>query len=177
MMTGTAACKNLLLSLGVDLDNQHTRRTPERMADALEEFLAVGREEPRFTRFRAESHDMLLESNVRVYSMCAHHILPFFGVAQIAYIPDKWIAGLSKLVRVLDYFSHRLQVQEELTGQIADYLVEHLETESVAVVLRCEHLCLSMRGANAPGHCTTTAALRGGFLDDAKVRAEFYSLQ
>jgi len=166
----------MLDSLGVDMDTQHTKQTPWRLAKAWNEFFEVGREEPRFTTFEAKSHDAVVVGGLHFYSVCAHHMLPFFGYAWIGYIPGKRIAGLSKLVRALNYFSHRMQVQEELTSQLANYLSAKLATEHVGVILKCEHLCMSMRGANTPGHTTTTAALRGGFMDDSAVRAELYAL-
>ena len=166
----------LLDALGIDLDTEHTQKTPGRIVDAWEEFFQVGRIEPKFTTFSAQSHDMIAVGNIHFYSVCAHHMLPFFGEAWIAYIPNERIAGLSKLVRALNYFSHRMQVQEELTSQVADYLSAKLETEDMAVILKCEHLCMSMRGANTPGHKTTTAALRGDFMANPAVRQEFYNL-
>lgn len=166
----------LLDNLGIDLETEHTRETPGRIVDAWEEFFQVGHIEPNFTTFTAQSHDMIAVGNIHFYSVCAHHMLPFFGEAWIAYIPGERIAGLSKLVRALNYFSHRMQVQEELTSQVADYLSAKLDTEHVAVILKCEHLCLSMRGANTPGHITTSAALRGAFMEDVSVKAELYAL-
>lgn len=175
MTTAIDSVKSLLSHLGVE-ETQHTRETPRRIVKAWEEFFAVGREEPRFTTFKASSQDMVAVGNIHFYSVCSHHMLPFFGKAWIAYIPAERIAGLSKLVRAVNYFSHRMQVQEDLTSQIADYLSAKLETEHVAVVLKCEHLCMSMRGANTPGHVTTTAALRGAFKDTPEVRQELYDL-
>lgn len=166
----------LLDALGIDLETEHTRETPGRIVRAWEEFFQVGREEPNFTTFSALSHDMIAVGDIHFYSVCAHHMLPFFGQAWIAYIPNERIAGLSKLVRVLNYFSHRMQVQEELTSQVADYLSTKLVTEHVAVILKCEHLCLSMRGANTPGHTTTTSAIRGAFSEDPTVRQELYAI-
>lgn len=161
--------------LGVGIDT-HTKDSPLRITKMYNEFFQTGREEPRFTTFESDSNDMVLIKDIHFYSLCSHHFLPFFGVVHVAYIPDGLIAGLSKIVRVVNYFSHRPQVQEELTSQVADYLVEKLETENVAVIMSCEHLCMSMRGVNSPGHQTITAALRGGFFDDAKVRSELYSM-
>ena len=168
--------KHLFAYLRIPSDSAHTEDTPARIVRAWDEFFRVGKEEFKFTVFNAESHDMVVEKDIHFYSVCAHHMLPFFGTACIAYIPDKKMAGLSKLVRTVNFFSHRMQVQEELTSQIADYLIENLETEDVAVVLKCEHLCLSMRGAKSPGHNTITAAMRGAFMEDAATRAEFYTL-
>lgn len=165
-----------LKRLGILCYDQHTKDTPTRIIKAYREFLKLGHEEPKFTTFDTEAHDMVLVKDIHFYSLCAHHLLPFFGTAAIAYIPNKKIAGLSKLVRAVNYFSHRLQVQEELTSQIADYLKEKLGTRHVAVVLSCEHLCLSMRGANSPGHQTVTTALRGAFMNRAAVKEEMYKM-
>jgi GTP cyclohydrolase I len=119
---------------------------------------------------------MVIERDIYFHSLCAHHLLPFMGKVHIAYIPRKQIAGLSKLARTVAYFSHRPQVQEDLTSQIAEYLCRKLRTRHVAVIVQAEHLCMSMRGAKSPGHQTTTAALRGGFKRDGKTRAELYAL-
>lgn len=174
--TPEAAFSLFLQHLGVYVDTEHTRGTPSRVVRAYKDFFKVGEEEPRFTTFKAIAHDMVVVKNIHFYSLCAHHLLPFFGTACIAYIPKRKIVGLSKLARTVSYFSHRLQVQEELTSQIADYLVKKLGTKDVAVLLRCEHLCMSMRGVNSPGHETVTTALRGSFFKDMKVRTEFYSM-
>ena len=168
--------KDLLTFLGIPLDSEHTKDTPRRIVKAWDEFFRVGKEDVKFTTFSTDARDMVVIKDIHFYSVCAHHMLPFFGTACIGYIPDHKMAGLSKLARTVNFFSHRMQVQEELTSQIAEFLVEKLETQDIAVVLKCEHLCMSMRGANSPGHQTTTAAMRGAFIEEARVRAEFYSL-
>ena len=166
------AVSTMLQELCVDLESQHTEGTPLRIAKMYNDFFAVGREEPKWTTFESDANDMVVVKDIHFYSLCSHHFLPFFGVAHIAYIPNGRIAGLSKLARTVKYFSHRPQVQEELTTQVADYLAEKLGTENVAVIMSCEHLCMSMRGAESPGHTTTTSALRGAFKSTDKVRAE-----
>ena len=167
---------NLFKFLGVSMEGPHMEDTPERIVKMYQEFFQVGKEEPNFTTFPSESRDMVIVKDIHFYSLCAHHFLPFFGVAHVAYIPDGEIVGLSKIVRVVDYFSHRPQIQEELTTQVADYLIKKLSAPNVAVIMSCEHMCVSMRGANSPGHQTVTAALRGGFMDDGFTRSELYSL-
>lgn len=175
MRRGVEAASILLESLGISLTSQHTIGTPDRMVGAWLEFFNLGRKEPRFTTFETISTDMVVVRDIHFYSVCAHHMLPFFGTAAVAYIPNGKMAGLSKLARAVNYFSHRPQVQEELTSQVAGYLIAKLNTDHVAIIMECEHLCLSMRGVNSPGHRTTTAALRGGFMDDPMVRTELYS--
>ena len=171
------AVHTMLQELCVDLESQHTKGTPLRIAKMYNDFFAVGREEPDWTEFNyITANDMVVVKNITFYSMCSHHFLPFFGFAHIAYIPNGKIAGLSKLARTVKYFSHRPQVQEELTTQVADYLMEKLNTENVAVIMSCEHLCMSMRGAESPGHTTITSALRGGFFDEDRTRAELYAM-
>ena len=167
---------SVLSILGVNTESEHVKSTPARIVRMYDDFFAVGREEPKWTTFDSDANDMVVVKNIHFYSLCSHHFLPFFGVAHIAYIPNGKIAGLSKLARTVKYFSHRPQVQEELTTQVADYLMEKLGTENVAVIMSCEHLCLSMRGAESPGHTTVTTALRGEFMDSDATRAELYSM-
>lgn len=166
----------MLDSLDVDMTSEHTIDTPRRIFSMYDDFFAIGREEPKWTTFTTEAQDMVLVKNIHFYSLCSHHFLPFFGVCHIAYIPNGKFAGLSKLARTVKYFSHRPQVQEELTTQVADYLMKKLDTENVAVIMSCEHLCMSMRGAESPGHITTTSALRGEFMDSDATRAEMYAM-
>lgn len=170
------AVRSFLITLGVEIDSDHTRDTPNRIIKMYEDFFTIGREKPKWTTFDTEAQDMVVVKNIHFYSLCAHHFLPFFGVCHIAYIPNGKLAGLSKLARTVKYFSHRPQVQEELTTQVADYLMEKLGTENVAVIMSCEHLCVSMRGVESPGHTTITSALRGAFKATGTVRAELYAM-
>lgn len=125
----------------------------------------------------AEGYDQLVhQQNIPVWSHCEHHMAPFFGVAHVAYIPDRRVVGLSKLFRVVDAFSRRLQVQERITTQVADCINDTLEPKGVAVVLECRHTCMESRGIERSNVATTTAALRGVFLTQPDTRAEFYSL-
>ena len=138
-------------------------------------------EDPRVhmqTKFEVEHRELVLVRDIRFYSMCEHHLLPFYGVAHIGYIPGGHgsVTGLSKLARLADGYARRPQVQERLTSQIADALVDRLDTQAVAVVLECEHMCMTMRGIRKPGSKTTTSAMRGGFKTSAASRAEFLTL-
>lgn len=151
------------------------RKTPERYAKFICDFTAP----PSFTPtvFENEGYDeMIVQSNITFYSLCEHHLLPFFGTATIAYIPKKHIIGLSKLPRMLDNFSRRLQNQERITSQVADYMWEVTEPKGVGVVLRARHLCMEMRGIKRPNATTTTSALRGNFKSKKQTRDEFLSL-
>lgn len=122
----------------------------------------------------AEDYDsMVFQAKIPIYSFCEHHVLPFFGVIHIGYIPSKKIVGLSKLTRLVRVFAQRLQVQERITTQVTDALMEHLDPRGVGVVLRCRHLCMEMRGVQTPGTLTYTSCLRGDMYHDASTRAEF----
>jgi len=166
----------MLIALGVNLRTKHTEGTPDRIAQMYMDFFDEGRNYFKFTVFPWVGEDMIVETNITFYSLCAHHFLPFFGSVDIAYIPNGKMAGLSKLARTVVKFSHRPQVQEILTKQIADFLVEKLETQHVAVLTRAEHLCMSMRGVKSPGHLTVIPALRGNFLELSATREEFYRI-
>lgn len=155
--------------------------TPRRVARLYEEVFSGLDKEPvgLFEKSFGENHtEMVLVKDIPFYSICEHHLVPFFGMGHIGYIPGKEgrICGLSKLARLLDLFAHRPQVQERLTSQIADTLVEHLEPQGVVVVIEAEHLCMSMRGVKKPGSKTTTSAVRGAFKDSQKTREEALSL-
>nr|MDT0658734.1 GTP cyclohydrolase I [Micromonospora sp. DSM 115978] len=170
------AAAALLTALGIALDNEDLRATPARLARALQEMLTPPRFDP--TSFdNAEGYDQLVVVEaVPFYSLCEHHVLPFSGTATLAYLPGRRIIGLSKLARVVQLFARRLQLQERMTAQIADWLVEHLEPRGVGVQLRAEHLCMSLRGARAVGAITTTSARRGALLDDPDRRQEWLHL-
>jgi len=166
----------LLEGIGEDPDRSGIRATPRRVADMFEEILG-GTDEDATRNLRpieSEKHDeMVLIKNMPLYSMCEHHLLPFAGVAHVAYIPRNGrIVGLSKIARVVDAFSRRLQVQERLTKQIADLLDEHLKPLGVMVVIEAEHMCMSMRGAKKPRAITVTSAVRGSFRNKPATRAE-----
>lgn len=161
------------------IDDNPTREglenTPKRVAKFFKEF--YGEHDFDVTTFKNEGYDeMITQLDIPFYSMCEHHMLPFFGVAHIAYIPDERIVGLSKLSRVLDNFAHRLQNQERITTQVADFLYEKLDPQGVAVVLRARHMCMEMRGIRKIGAETTTTTLKGAFQHDQSTRAEFIQM-
>ncbi len=169
-----------LRRLGEDPDRSGLERTPERVEESLE-FLTRGYdmtvEEALGNGVFQEPHDsMVLVKDVELYSLCEHHMLPFFGKAHVAYIPDGKVVGLSKIPRVVDVFSRRLQIQERLTEEIAEALQEELEPSGVGVVVEAYHLCMMMRGVEKQNSKTITSAVRGTFRDDQKTRDEFLGL-
>ncbi|WP_449768909.1 GTP cyclohydrolase I FolE [Isoptericola aurantiacus] len=175
-----AAVRELLLAVGEDPDRDGLRDTPARVARAYREMFAGLRQEPAevlTTTFDIGHEEMVLVKDIEVYSTCEHHLVPFHGVAHIGYIPstDGRITGLSKLARLVDVFAKRPQVQERLTTQVADALVQLLDPRGVIVVVECEHLCMSMRGVRKPGARTVTSAVRGG-MQHVATRAEAMSL-
>ncbi|WP_125776285.1 GTP cyclohydrolase I FolE [Antribacter gilvus] len=175
-----AAVRELLLAVGEDPEREGLRETPARVARAYEEIFAGIRQEPGdvlTTTFDLGHEEMVLVKDIEVYSTCEHHLVPFHGVAHVGYIPneDGRITGLSKLARLVDVYARRPQVQERMTTQIADSLVELLEPRGVLVVVECEHLCMSMRGVRKPGSRTVTSAVRG-VMRDVATRAEAMSL-
>jgi len=167
-----------LLLEGVDEnpDRPGLKATPRRVASMFLEILGGSSEDPakHLRTIHEEKHDeMVIIKNIPLYSMCEHHLLPFAGVAHVAYIPKAGrIVGLSKIARVVDIFSRRLQVQERLTKQVADILDEHLQPLGVMVVIEAEHMCMSMRGAKKPKSVTVTSAVRGSFRTTSATRAE-----
>lgn len=163
--------------LGYDLADPHLRDTPKRVAKFLEEWHTEGKAPPAMTVFPDGGYDEIIAvGGISFYSVCAHHGLPFFGTAAVGYIPAGKIVGLSKLARVVDHFSRRFQVQEKLTGQVASFLADTLAPLGVGVIIKAEHLCMSMRGIQRPGHQTTTSDMRGVFRDKPEARAEFLAL-
>ena len=171
---------DMLTTLGEDPEREGLVKTPERVAKAYQ-FLTHGYGmDPhailRSALFEESYSEMVLVKDVEVFSLCEHHILPFFGKAHIAYIPDGKIVGLSKIPRLVDVFARRLQVQERLTIQIRDAVEEVLEPQGVAVVIEARHLCMMMRGAEKQNSMTTTSAMSGEFLNNIHTRAEFMRL-
>lgn len=170
------AVADLLIALGVDPSDEHTAGTPRRVAAAYAEMLTA-RPFSLTTFPNDEGYDELVVArDIPFYSLCQQHMLPFKGVAHLAYLPGERILGLSKLARVVELFARGLQVQERLTKQVADWLQEHLRPKGVGVVLEAEHLCMSLRGVQASGSRTVTSALHGLLRDDARSRAEFFAL-
>ena len=170
------AARDLLQAVGADVDAESLEETPRRVADAFAELLTP---KPfRATTFPNDEgyDDLIVARAIPFHSLCMHHLLPFHGVAHIAYLPGERILGLSKLGRVVEFFSRDLQIQERLTTQIADWLQRELEPTGVGVVLEAEHLCMSLRGVQKLGAKTVTSALRGSVRDDARTRQEFLAL-
>ncbi|MCZ6918020.1 MAG: GTP cyclohydrolase I FolE [Gemmatimonadetes bacterium] len=170
----------MLTALGEDPTREGLRRTPERVGKSLEWLTRGYRQSVADVVgdgvFEGKHESMVVVRDIEVYSLCEHHMLPFFGRAHIAYYPNGRIIGLSKIPRVLDVFARRLQVQERLTDQVADALVDVLEPVGVGVVIEAYHLCMMMRGVQKQNSKTVTSALRGLFRDDAKARDEFLRL-
>ncbi len=170
----------ILRLLGEDPAREGLTKTPERVAKAMA-FLTKGyNEDPQeilcSAMFREEYKQMVLVKDIELYSLCEHHMLPFYGKAHVAYIPNGHITGLSKIARVVECFARRLQVQERLTVQIRDCIQQALEPLGVAVVIEANHMCMQMRGVEKQGSATTTSAFTGVFLSDHRTREEFMAL-
>ena len=171
---------HILEAIGENPEREGLKKTPERVAKALQ-YLTHGYDlDPasilRSAMFTEDYSQMVLVKDIEVYSMCEHHMLPFFGKAHVAYIPNGRIVGLSKIPRVVDAYARRLQVQERLTNEIRDCIQETLQPLGVAVVMECSHLCMQMRGIQKQNSVTTTSAFTGIFLDDHRTREEFIKL-
>ncbi|RYF93546.1 MAG: GTP cyclohydrolase I FolE [Chitinophagaceae bacterium] len=169
----------ILADLGEDPSREGLLKTPERVAKALQ-YLTHGYDSKpdeilRSAMFKEDYSQMVVVKDIEVFSMCEHHMLPFFGKAHIAYIPNGYIVGLSKIPRIVDAFARRLQVQERLTNEIRDCIQDTLQPAGVAVVIECKHLCMAMRGVQKQNSVTTTSAFTGEFAKD-KTRAEFLRL-
>ena len=167
------ATRLLLEAIGEDPSREGLQDTPRRVAKAWAEML--NQDEPAITAFTEECDELVLVRDIAFHSFCEHHLLPFMGVAHIAYIPGGKVLGLSKLVRILDYHAKRLQVQERLTRDVADEIEQRAEAVGVAVVIEAEHLCMGLRGVLRPGARTVTSALRGA-CKEAELRNEVMSL-
>ena len=172
--------KAILEILGEDVDREGLQRTPLRVAKAIQ-FLTHGYnldpfEIVRSTKFKEDYPQMVIVKDIELYSMCEHHMIPFYGKAHVAYIPNGYITGLSKIARVVEAYARRLQVQERLTMQIRDCIQETLNPMGVAVVIEAAHMCMQMRGVQKQNSVTTTSAFTGAFLSDIKTREEFIHL-
>ena len=171
-----AAAKALLEALGADVENGPLAETPRRMVDSYVEQLTP---QPfHATTFPNDGayDELVVAREINFHSLCEHHLLPFVGVAHVAYLPGDQIVGLSKLARVVEYYARALQVQERLTIQVADWLEKELQPRGVGVVIEAEHMCMTLRGVQKPGTKTVTSALHGLVRDDPRTRAEFLSL-
>ncbi len=169
----------LLEGLGEDVNREGLRETPDRIARMYTEILAGNDDDAAVHLskcFHAENNEIVLEKDIVFYSMCEHHMMPFFGKAHIAYIPDGKVVGLSKLARTVEVFARRLQIQEQMTAQIADAIMEELKPQGVMVVLEAEHLCMTMRGVKKPGSKTVTMIARGAFEKDDHLKNMFFQM-
>jgi GTP cyclohydrolase I len=176
LVAAEQGARDLLLGLGADLEDEGLRDTPRRMAAALAELLSP---EPFTATTFPNDRDydeLVVVRDVPFHSLCQHHLLPFQGVAHVAYLPGERIVGISKLARVVEHFARDMQVQERLTKQIADWLDDTLQPRGVGVVLEAEHLCMTLRGVRKPGSRTVTSALHGCVREDPRTRQEFLEL-
>src|SRR6266513_212559 len=174
-----AAVREILLAVGEDPDREGLRETPARVARMYAELFAGIHQDPReFLRrtFTQKYDEMVLVKDIHFASMCEHHLLPFIGKAHVAYLPNGKVIGLSKVARIVDVFARRLQIQENLTTQIAESLMNCLEPNGVAVVVEAKHLCMMMRGVEKQNSIMKTSCLLGAFKEDARTRSEFLSL-
>ena len=173
------AVRLMLEGIGEDPEREGLKDTPSRIARMCEE-LYSGMAENAKTHlsrtFTVDSSEMVIEKDITFYSMCEHHILPFYGKAHIAYIPDGKVVGLSKLARTVEVFARRLQLQEQLTGQIADALMEHMQPKGAMVMIEAEHMCMTMRGIKKPGSQTVTLERRGVFETDPALEERFFRM-
>jgi GTP cyclohydrolase I len=175
-----ALVEELLRGLGEDPDRQGLRGTPDRVARSLR-FLTEGTEMDASevvegALFEQDYDELVLVKDIPVFSLCEHHLLPFFGTAHVSYVPDGRVVGLSKIPRIVDVFARRLQVQERLTRQVAEALLSVTGARGAAVVVAARHLCMEMRGVEKPGAETVTSCMLGCFRDDGRTRAEFLEL-
>lgn len=173
------AVKEILLAVGEDIEREGLRGTPGRVASMYAELLAGMQEDPKEhikSVFTEKYDEVVLLRDIPFYSICEHHLMPFIGSIHVAYLPTGTVLGVSKLARIVDSFARRLQVQERLTEQIADFMMDNLKPKGVAVVLEAAHSCMTIRGIKKPGSVMVTSALRGIFKKDPKSRSEVMSL-
>jgi GTP cyclohydrolase I len=173
------AVKEILLAVGEDVEREGLKGTPARVAKMYAELLAGMHEDPKQhlrSVFTEDYDEIVLLRDIPFYSICEHHLMPFIGSAHVAYLPSGGILGVSKLARIVDCFARRLQTQERLTGQIADFIMNNLKPRGAAVVLEASHSCMTIRGIKKPGSVMVTSAIRGIFKRDPKSRSEIISL-
>ena len=169
----------ILEVIGEDPDREGLKETPERISRMYEEIYGGLQEDASVhlkKTFQARNNEMVIEKDITFYSTCEHHLLPFYGKAHIAYVPDGKVVGLSKLARTVEVFARRLQIQEQLTGQIADALMEHMQPKGVMVMIEAEHMCMTMRGIKKPGSQTVTIAKRGEFENNPVLEERFFHM-
>ena len=172
--------RELLTEIGEDADREGLLKTPERVAKSWE-FLTSGygldpREIINGAIFESESNNMIISRDIEIYSLCEHHLLPFFGRCHVGYIAEKKVIGMSKIARIVDCYARRLQIQERLTAQIAQEIMDATQAEGVGVVIECRHLCSMMRGVEKQNSVMTTSSVLGSFHDDEPSRSEFLTL-
>ncbi len=173
------AVKEILIAVGEDTEREGLKKTPERVARMYAELLGGMHEDPKKhlkSTFTENYDEIVLLRDIPFYSICEHHLMPFIGSAHVAYLPTGNVLGISKLARIVDCFARRLQTQERLTFQIADFLMESLKSQGVAVIIESSHSCMTIRGIKKPGSVMVTSALRGLFRRDPKSRNEVLSL-
>ena len=172
--------KAILTALGEDPEREGLKKTPERLAKSLR-YLTSGTRESlpdilNDALFQSDMEEMILVKDIELYSLCEHHLLPFMGVCHVAYIPNGQIIGLSKIPRIINFYARRLQIQENLTRQIADTLMDKLNAKGVAIIIEAKHLCMMMRGVQKQNSVMTTSVVLGSFRTDPATRQEFLSL-
>ena len=174
------AVKSMMIHIGEDPEREGLLKTPERVKKAHEFIFGGYKEDPteilKSALFTSSNDEMVLLKDIEFYSTCEHHLLPIIGRVHVAYIPDGKVVGLSKIPRVVNVFARRMQIQEQLTEQIADAIMSTIQPKGVAVVVQARHMCMEMRGVEKINSTTTSSALRGLFKKDEKTRAEFFSL-
>ncbi len=173
------AIKLLLEGIGEDTDREGLKETPERIGRMYEE-ICGGMDQDAGEHlskvFSVDNNEMVLEKDITFYSMCEHHLMPFYGKAHVAYIPDGKVVGLSKLARTVEVYARRLQLQEQMTAQIADALMEHLNPKGVMVMAEAEHMCMTMRGVKKPGSKTVSVVTRGAFAEEERLQNMFFQM-
>ncbi len=170
------AVRLLLEGIGEDPDREGLARTPSRIAGMCEELFSGMSESPEkhlSKTFTADNNELIVEKDITFYSLCEHHLLPFYGKVHIAYVPDGKVVGISKLARTVEVYARRAQIQEQLTGQIADAIMNYLNPRGTAVVIEAEHMCMTMRGVKKPGTKTVTMAVRGCMKDNSELKQTF----
>lgn len=173
------AVRLLLEGIGEDVSREGLADTPNRIARMYEEIYKGMEEDPaqHLSRtFKVESNEIVLEKDITFYSVCEHHLMPFYGKVHIAYLPDGRVVGLSKLARTVEVYARRLQIQEQMTIQIAEAVMEHLKPQGVMVLVEAEHMCMTMRGVAKPGSQTITMAARGCFADNMQLQQYFFEM-